>query len=110
MNKNIIILSAFITPFRSGAESCVEEVAVELSDEFNITIITARLKRNLPRRDSLHGKVSGCHLYNIEKAAQLFYMRFIPCPSYPSILYNDMPLLPTLPERNHMLLIHLVFG
>ncbi len=58
MKKNIVILSAFLTPFRSGAEACVEEIAVELSDEFNITIITARLKRSSPRRDSLKGKVS----------------------------------------------------
>ncbi len=56
MRKRIIILSAFMTPFRSGAEACAEEVARELEDAYDITIITARLDRSLPKTDTM-GKV-----------------------------------------------------
>jgi len=55
MNRKIIILSTFLTPFRSGAEACVEEVSRVLKDRYDITIVTARLRRNLPKKDSLHG-------------------------------------------------------
>jgi len=57
MKPKVIILSAFLSPFRSGAEACAEEIAVRLSDRFDITIITARLRRNLPKRDMLQEKV-----------------------------------------------------
>ncbi len=53
----IVILSAFLTPFRSGAEACAEEVALRLCDRFDITIITAKLRPDLPRTDLLQGKV-----------------------------------------------------
>ncbi len=55
--KRVVILSAFVSPFRSGAEACAEEVAVRLSDQFEVTIVTARLHRDLPRREKLSGKV-----------------------------------------------------
>src|SRR3989338_2916027 len=55
--KKIIILSAFLSPFRSGAEACAEEVALRLRDRFDITIVTARMRRDLPTRDLLQGKV-----------------------------------------------------
>ncbi len=55
--KKIVILSAFLSPFRSGAEACAEEVALRLSDRFDITIITARLRKDLPKYDRLQGKV-----------------------------------------------------
>ena len=58
MKKNVVIFSAFISPFRSGAEACAEEVALELCEEFNITIITARFRRSLPKRDTLKGRVT----------------------------------------------------
>ena len=58
MKPRVIILSAFLSPFRSGAEACVEEVALHLADRFAITIVTAKLTRNLPRKDSLQGKVA----------------------------------------------------
>ena len=54
--RRIIILSAFLTPFRSGAEACAEEVARELQDDYDITIITARLQRSLLREEMV-GKV-----------------------------------------------------
>jgi glycosyltransferase involved in cell wall biosynthesis len=38
----VVILSAFLTPFRSGAEACVEEVAVGLAGHYDITIVTAK--------------------------------------------------------------------
>lgn len=49
MKQRIVILSAFLSPFRSGAEACAEEVARELKDRFDIVIVTARLRRDLPR-------------------------------------------------------------
>ncbi len=57
MKPKVIILSTFLSPFRSGAEACVEEVALRLAEDFDITIITARLKRELPKKDMLEGKV-----------------------------------------------------
>ncbi|MDB4978606.1 MAG: group 1 glycosyl transferase [Candidatus Peribacteria bacterium] len=53
MQPRIVIFSAFATPFRSGAEACSEEVARELKDQFDIVIVTARLRRSLPRDDVL---------------------------------------------------------
>lgn len=53
MKPRIVILSAFLTPMRSGAEACAEEVALRLADRYDITIVTARLNRFLPRKDML---------------------------------------------------------
>ncbi len=55
--QRVLILSAFLSPFRSGAEACAEEVALRLCDQFDMTIVTARLRKDLPRRDMLRGKV-----------------------------------------------------
>jgi len=57
MQERIVILSAFLSPHRSGAEACTEEVALELAARYDITIVTARLQRSLPRRDSLRKHV-----------------------------------------------------
>lgn len=57
MKKRVVIFSAFLTPFRSGAEACAEEVALRLSDRYNITIVTAKLRHDLPRNDLLGGRV-----------------------------------------------------
>lgn len=51
--KKLVILSAFLSPYRSGAEAMVEEVAIRLSDQYDITIVTARLSRTLKKRDML---------------------------------------------------------
>jgi cyclophilin family peptidyl-prolyl cis-trans isomerase len=51
--KTIVILSAFATPYRSGAEACAEEVAAKLKEKFTVTIVTSRLSRNLPKVDRL---------------------------------------------------------
>lgn len=53
MKPRIAILSAFATPFRSGAEACSEEVPAALRDRYDFTIITARLRRDLPREGEL---------------------------------------------------------
>lgn len=53
MKKHIVILSAFLTPLRSGAEACVEEVPPFLKDEYDCTIITARMRKDLPVADTL---------------------------------------------------------
>ncbi len=41
--QRVVLFSAFLSPFRSGAEACVEEVALRVSDRYDITIVTARL-------------------------------------------------------------------
>jgi glycosyltransferase involved in cell wall biosynthesis len=51
--KKVVILSAFLTPFRSGAEACAEEVSARLKDQYDITIVTARLRKDLPFIDHL---------------------------------------------------------
>lgn len=55
--KKIVILSAFLSPLRSGAEACAEEVPLALADQFDFTIVTARMRRDLPKYDKLHGKI-----------------------------------------------------
>jgi glycosyltransferase involved in cell wall biosynthesis len=52
MRPRVVILSAFLTPLRSGAEACAEEVALRLAERFDITIVTARMRRNLPIRET----------------------------------------------------------
>ena len=47
MKPKLIVLSAFLSPFRSGAEAMVEEVFPRLSDRFDVTIITCRMRRGL---------------------------------------------------------------
>ncbi|HRH93059.1 MAG TPA: glycosyltransferase family 4 protein [Candidatus Peribacteria bacterium] len=59
MKKRIVILSAFLSPHRSGAEAMVEEVSARLKDDEDITIVTclsdARLPKGLPRKDMVGG-------------------------------------------------------
>lgn len=57
MKPRVVILSAFLSPLRSGAEACAEEVALALGDQFDITIVTAKMRSDLPRKDLLQGKV-----------------------------------------------------
>lgn len=53
MKKKIVILSAFLTPFRSGAEACAEEVPLRLKDRYEFTIVTARFRSSLSRSSFL---------------------------------------------------------
>lgn len=53
MKQRVVILSAFASPFRSGAEACAEEVARELMDRYDIVLVTARLRSDLPRSSVL---------------------------------------------------------
>ena len=55
--KNVVILSAFLSPLRSGAEACAEEVPLALSGQFDFTIVTARMRKDLPKTDMLQGKI-----------------------------------------------------
>jgi len=57
MKPRIVLLSAFLTPLRSGAEACVEEVPLQLADEYDFTIITAKMRCDLPRNDTLKGTI-----------------------------------------------------
>lgn len=51
--KKIVLFSAFLTPFRSGAEAMVEEVSTRLAGSYDIVIVTARMRRSLPAVDRL---------------------------------------------------------
>lgn len=53
-----MILSTFISPLRSGAEACAEEVSKDLQHRYTITIISARMRRDLPKHEMLHEKVT----------------------------------------------------
>ena len=55
--KRVVILSAFLSPMRSGAEACAEEVPLALSSEFDFTIVTAKMRKDLPKRDMLQGRI-----------------------------------------------------
>lgn len=55
MAARVVLLSAFLSPLRSGAEACVEEVSARLDGRYEIIIVTARLRPDLPREDRLHG-------------------------------------------------------
>jgi len=55
MKPKVVILSAFLSPFRSGAEACVEEVPPILSDRYDFAIVTARLRKDLPKEDEING-------------------------------------------------------
>lgn len=55
MKPRIVLLSAFLTPFRSGAEACVEEIPQILADRFDFTIVTAKLRSDLSRRSVMNG-------------------------------------------------------
>lgn len=57
MKPKIVIYSAFLTPFRSGAEACAEEIPLQLKHDFDFTIITSRLSRKLPKKDMLRGQI-----------------------------------------------------
>jgi len=55
MKPKVVLLSAFLSPLRSGAESCAEEIAHRAWEKFDITIVTARLVRKLPDDDPFRG-------------------------------------------------------
>lgn len=53
----VVILSAFASPLRSGAEACAEEVAARVQHDVEVTIITARMRKDLPHIDRLSSGV-----------------------------------------------------
>ncbi|MEI8229692.1 MAG: glycosyltransferase family 4 protein [Candidatus Peregrinibacteria bacterium] len=57
MKPKVVFLSAFLSPYRSGAEACVEEVAWRLAEEFDITIVTAKLTKRTPEDDPFRKRV-----------------------------------------------------
>lgn len=60
--KRVVLFSAFATPYRSGAEACAEEVAARLQKDFDIIIVTSRLRRSLAKDDRL---ASGVRLLRV---------------------------------------------
>lgn len=53
VKPRVVLFSAFVSPLRSGAEACAEEVAARLQDRYDITIIAARMRSDLPIDDTL---------------------------------------------------------
>ena len=53
MKPRVVLLSAFVSPLRSGAEACAEEVAAALQDRYDIIIVAARMRRDLPKKEVL---------------------------------------------------------
>ncbi len=53
MKPRVVILSAFLTPYRSGAEACAEEVPALLTRDYDFIILTARMNKSLPVHDQL---------------------------------------------------------
>jgi glycosyltransferase involved in cell wall biosynthesis len=53
MKPRVVLLSAFVSPYRSGAEACAEEVSARLQDRYEITIVAARMRKRLPVEDKL---------------------------------------------------------
>lgn len=54
--KRIAVFSAFYVPFVSGAERAVVETVERLVGRFAFTVVTARLDRKLPKRETRLGK------------------------------------------------------
>lgn len=48
MKPSVVIFSTFVSPLRSGAEACAEEVAARLRDRYDVTIVAARMRKDLP--------------------------------------------------------------
>lgn len=57
MKKRIVFLSAFLSPLRSGAEAMVEEVAIRLPNDMDITIVTGRFNSDWKKEDVLGKRV-----------------------------------------------------
>ncbi|TSC80399.1 MAG: group 1 glycosyl transferase [Candidatus Peregrinibacteria bacterium Gr01-1014_25] len=57
MKPRVVILSAFATPLRSGAEACAEEVGLAMLERYDVILVTARLLRSSSKRDLLHGRL-----------------------------------------------------
>src|SRR5258708_1537964 len=55
--KRIVLLSAFLSPLRSGAEAMVEEVSMRLGHDFDITIVTGWYDKSLPKESILDNNV-----------------------------------------------------
>lgn len=55
MRPRIVIVSAFYSPVRSGAEACAEEVAERLSVAYDITVLTTRIRPDLPAEEVRNG-------------------------------------------------------
>ncbi|TAK04893.1 glycosyltransferase family 1 protein [Patescibacteria group bacterium] len=50
--RTIILFSAFYDPWMSGAERCVQEVVDRLSDRYHFVLLTSRLSRRVPARET----------------------------------------------------------
>lgn len=71
--KKIVILSAFYEPFMSGAEQLVKEIAERLGADYDLTIVTARLDRTLPKTEQrVNFKLIRVG-WGIKKLDKLFY-------------------------------------
>jgi glycosyltransferase involved in cell wall biosynthesis len=53
--KTVLIFSWFYLPFVGGAELFVREIVSRLSSRYRFLVVTARLDRSLPRRETMDG-------------------------------------------------------
>ena len=52
MNKpKVIVFSTAYLPLTGGSEIAIREISQRLRDDFDFVVITARLKKNLPKRE-----------------------------------------------------------
>lgn len=58
MKPRVALLSAFLSPLRSGAEACAEEVASQLQQRYDIVIVAARMRRDIPQKEVLPSGVA----------------------------------------------------
>jgi len=47
----IVLFSAFYEPFMSGAEQMVKEILEHLGSEYEMTLVTARIQKDLPKKE-----------------------------------------------------------
>ncbi|MCG2693888.1 NAD-dependent epimerase/dehydratase family protein [Candidatus Parcubacteria bacterium] len=71
--KKIVIFSTFYEPFMSGAELFVKEVNERLSDKYDITIITAKLRPDLAQEEDF----GGYKVVRVGKGNKLDKIRYI---------------------------------
>ncbi|MCB9798582.1 glycosyltransferase family 4 protein [Candidatus Nomurabacteria bacterium] len=51
----VVIFSAFYDPFMSGAEQMVKEILERIGEKYSMTLVTARIRRDLPKREQRDG-------------------------------------------------------
>lgn len=72
--KKILIFSTAYYPFVGGAEVAVKEITDRLSGEFEFDLITARLKKDLPKVE----RIGAVNIYRVGRGRPLFDKLILP--------------------------------